>query len=185
MATTAAIPRPGTPASTPLKAPATSSTTVEFAVASKPPLLARSQQPSQAGPRRSGRSAPLDYLSDKATTAFIRRTLCAQHLADRGRNTPAPIEELLPPLTSRNDIDLQLYALISVILKEFVQKWYCNITPDETFVAEIVQIIAHCTRALEERLRNVNLESLLLDELPELLDAHVRGSFVGHFVPRK
>lgn len=73
-------------------------------------------------------------------------------------------------------MDLQLYALISVILKEFVQKWYSNITPDETFVAEIVQIIAHCTRALEQRLRNVDLESLLLDELPELLDAHIRGS---------
>lgn len=87
-----------------------------------------------------------------------------------------PIEELLPPLTSRNDVDLQLYALISIILREFVQNWYNKITPDETFVAEIVQIIAHCTRALEQRLRNVDLESLLLDELPELLDAHVRGS---------
>jgi hypothetical protein len=81
----------------------------------------------------------------------------------------------LPPLTSRNDVDLQLYALIAIILREFVQNWYAKITPDETFVAEIVQIIAHITRALEQRLRKVDLESLLFDELPELLDRHVIG----------
>ncbi|KAK9779199.1 putative PXA domain-containing protein [Seiridium cardinale] len=175
MATAAAIPSFGPPGQTSLKAPATSSTTAESATAGKSQVSSGSSTP-QAMPRRPARPVSTDYLSDKATTAFIRRTLCAQHLAERGRNTPAPIEELLPPLTSRNDVDLQLYALLSVILKEFVQKWYSNITPDETFVAEIVQIIAHCTRALEQRLRNMDLESLLLDELPELLDAHVRGS---------
>jgi hypothetical protein len=119
------------------------------------------------------RPANADFLSDKATAAFIRRVLCAQHLAERGRDTPAPIDALLPPLTSRNDVDLQLYALLSVILREFVQAWYSKITPDEAFVAEIVQIIAHVTRALEQRIRKVDLESLLLDELPDLLDRHI------------
>lgn len=38
-----------------------------------------------------------------------------------------------------------------------------------------MQIIAHCTRALEQRLRKVDLEGLLLDELPELLEIHVQG----------
>lgn len=53
--------------------------------------------------------------------------------------------------------------------------WYNKITPDEAFVDEIVAIIAHCTRGLEQRLRKVNVESLLLDELPELFDRHVQG----------
>lgn len=128
-----------------------------------------------SAPRRPTRPISSDFLSDKATVALIRRVLCAQHHTDRERSTPAPIEDLLPPLTSRNDVDLQLYALIAIIIKEFVQNWYARITPDETFVAEIVQIIAHCTRALEQRLRKVDLESLLLDELPELLDAHIRA----------
>jgi hypothetical protein len=44
-------------------------------------------------------------------------------------------------------------------------------------VAEIVQVLAHCTRAMEQRLRKVDLESLLLDELPELLATHVRGPY--------
>lgn len=143
---------------------------------------AHSASPAQAPPapaptppppanRRSGRSAP-DYLSDKATAAFIRRTLCPQQPGDKGR----PIEELLPPLTSRNDVDLQLYAFLAIVLKEFVQAWYGKITPDESFVAEIVQIVAHCTRALEQRLRKVDLESLLFDEIPDLLDRHITGT---------
>lgn len=56
-----------------------------------------------------------------------------------------------------------------------MQTWYNKITPDETFVAEIVQIIAHCSRTLEQRLKKVDLESLLLDELPDLVDRHVEG----------
>ncbi|KAL1797862.1 hypothetical protein ACET3X_004468 [Alternaria dauci] len=80
---------------------------------------------------------------------------------------------MLPPLTSSNEVDLQLYAIISVIIKEFVQTWYSKITPDQVFVNEVIQIIAHCTRGLEQRLRKVDLESLLLDEIPELLEAHL------------
>lgn len=138
-----------------------------------PPASAPTTAAAPATTRKPARPANADFLSDKATAAFIRRVLCAQHLAERGRDTPAPIDTLLPPLTSRNDVDLQLYALLSVILREFVQAWYSKITPDEAFVSEIVQIIAHCTRALEQRIRHVDLESLLLDELPDLLDRHI------------
>jgi hypothetical protein len=45
------------------------------------------------------------------------------------------------------------------------------------FVDEVFKIIAHCTRALEQRLREVDLESLLFDELPELLEVHIRGTW--------
>jgi hypothetical protein len=63
------------------------------------------------------------------------------------------------------------------VLKEFVQSWYGKITPDHDFVDEILRIVAHCTRALEERIRNVDLEALILDEIPRLVDAHVTGAF--------
>ncbi|CAK7563331.1 MAG: hypothetical protein SEPTF4163_001198 [Sporothrix epigloea] len=128
------------------------------------------------------RAVGIDPLSDKATLLLIRRTLCPRDGATQGQNTSGvdlastPIEDLLPPLTSRNDVDLQLYALLAVIVREFVLTWYSKITPeDDQFVTEIVQIFAHCTRALEQRLRKVDLESLLFDELPALLDNHVRA----------
>ena len=125
--------------------------------------------------RRGARHNAIDPLSDRATAMFIRRVLCPQTLREKNREVMTPIEEVLPPLTSRNDVDLQVYAFLAIIMKEFVQNWYNKITPDETFVAEIVHIIAHCTRALEQRLRKVDLESLVLDEIPDLLDRHITG----------
>lgn len=120
-----------------------------------------------------------DTTSDKATAAFIRRTLCSHNVllgnGEKGGNTPRPIDELLPPLTSSNEVDLQLYGIISVIIKEFVQTWYSKITPDQVFVNEVIQVIAHCTRALEQRLRTIDLEGLLLDEVPGLLEEHLIG----------
>ncbi|KAF2009185.1 hypothetical protein BU24DRAFT_428716 [Aaosphaeria arxii CBS 175.79] len=118
-----------------------------------------------------------DTNSDKATSAFIRRTLCSHDVllgnGEKGRNTPRPIEDVLPPLTSSNAVDLQLYAIISVIIKEFVQTWYSKITPDHIFINEVIQTIAHCTRALEQRLRKIDLEALVLDEIPGLLEDHL------------
>jgi hypothetical protein len=119
-----------------------------------------------------------ETTSDRATAAFVRRTLCTHDVllgnGEKGRTTPRPIDEVLPPLTSSNEVDLQLYGIISVIIKESVHTWYSKITPDHIFVNEVLQIIAHCTRALEQRLRHVDLEALLLDELPELFEAHLR-----------
>lgn len=127
--------------------------------------------------RRVHRPALLDPLSDRATLQLIRRTLCPQHTGDKARDAQVPIEQLLPPLTSRNDVDLQLYAFLAIIMREFVQAWYGKITTDETFVAEILHIIAHCTRALEQRFRKLDLESLVLDEIPDLLDRHATGGY--------
>jgi hypothetical protein len=72
-------------------------------------------------------------------------------------------------------VDLELYAFIAIIIREFVHVWYTKITPDQVFVEEVVKIIAHCTRALEQRLRKVDLEALLFDELPDLLEIHSQG----------
>ena len=99
--------------------------------------------------------------------------LCPQSLAE-----PRSIDELLPPLTSSNDVDLQLYAIIAIVIKDLVYSWYGKITPDQGFVEEVVRIVAHCTRALESRLRTVDLEGLLLDEVPELIEGHIHGQEV-------
>ncbi|CAG9937632.1 unnamed protein product, partial [Clonostachys rosea f. rosea IK726] len=161
MTTVAAQPL-GTPAPH-LRPPTSSATDTESKVA--------------AAARRAPASDP---LSARATSALIRRTLCPQQLGDKGRDTQKPIEELLPPLTSRNDVDLELYAFLAIILRQFVQSWYGKITSDENFVAEIVHIIAHLTRALEQRSRKVDWESLLLDQVPDLLDKHITAHRAAH-----
>lgn len=128
------------------------------------------------------KTEPKVLVSDEATAAFVRRTLCAHRLhagaptdGAKDRAAPQALEDLLPPLTSSNAVDLQLYALISVIIKDLVQSWYSRITPDHQFTDEVIQIIAHCTRGLEQRLRSVDIEALILDDIPYLFDAHVQS----------
>lgn len=113
------------------------------------------------------RDEQVDVSNNKATTTLIRRVLCPQ------ASSSASLEELLPPLTSSNDVDYQLYALIAIIVKEFIYSWYTKITPDQIFVNELLQVVAHCTRALEQRLRQVDVAQLVLDEIPALLEAHI------------
>lgn len=70
---------------------------------------------------------------------------------------------------------MQLYAIISIFIKDAVQSWYGKITTDQTFVEEVITVIAHCTRAIEERLRYVDLEALVFDEIPRIIERHVNS----------
>lgn len=138
-----------------------------------PPVSTPLVQSRQTSPSRS----PIyGDVSNKATIALVRRVLCPHSLATDRR----PVEELLPPLTSSNEVDLQLYAIIAIVVKDLVNSWYGKITPDQTFVEEVLKIVAHCTRALESRFRTVDLESLILDEIPAVIERHVQGEETRH-----
>lgn len=71
------------------------------------------------------------------------------------------------------------------MVKELVQSWYGKITPDQGFVEEVVSIIAHCTRALEGRLRAIDVEALIYDEIPGLVENHVHGQWQKFIAPRE
>ncbi|KAL8995307.1 MAG: hypothetical protein Q9188_006841 [Gyalolechia gomerana] len=136
-------------------------------------------RPSSENSQSSSRKpSPVENTSARATTALIRRVLCPQPTT--GSNEAQPIEDLLPPLTSSNDVDLQLYAIIAIVVKETVYSWYGKITSDQTFVEEVVRIIAHCTTGLEGRLRKVDIESLTFDEIPELVENHISAYRISH-----
>ncbi len=93
----------------------------------------------------------------------------------RATASPGPIDGVLPPLTSSNEVDVQLYAIVAIVIKEFVNSWYSKITPDRAFVDEVIQLIAHCSRAVEQRIRQIDIAELVLDELPALVERHVTG----------
>lgn len=116
----------------------------------------------------------LDPSSLQSTLAIIQKILTPDRNA-AVRTDSTVIEDILPPLTSSNDVDIELYAVLAIIIKDFVNTWYTKITTDHGFVEEIIQIIAHCSRALEQRLRRVDTAALLLDEIPLLVQAHVDG----------
>ncbi|PWW73398.1 hypothetical protein C7212DRAFT_285582 [Tuber magnatum] len=105
---------------------------------------------------------------DKSATALIRRVLCY--------HAPpfTPLEQLLPALTSSPEVDLELYAFLAIIFRDFIYSWYSRITTDNAFADEIIAVAAHCSRAIEERIRKVDLEAFLLDEIPSIIENHVR-----------
>ncbi|KAJ5894146.1 PX-associated sorting nexin 13 [Penicillium taxi] len=118
------------------------------------------------------REEQVDPASEKATLALIRRVL-RPPTSDHGSSSQQPPESPLPPLTSSNDVDLQLYAIIAIIMKDFVYSWYSKITPDQALVNEVLLVIAHCTRALEQRIRQIDVTQLVFDEIPALVEAHI------------
>jgi len=136
-------------------------------------------KPELASPMK--RQSSFELTSDKTAAAFVRRVLVSPHLSNANTSQPAepspvntpPVDASLPPLTSSNGIDLQLYALIAILVKDCIYSWYSRFSSDPDFVDDLLQVIAHCTRALEERLRHVDLEQLLLDEIPAIIEAHI------------
>lgn len=142
----------------------------------------QSRPPSETRQSASPRPWSTPLASDRIDVALIRKVLCPQQT--NIANDTWPIDELLPPLSSSNEIDLQLYTIIAIVVQELVYSWYGQITSDEAFVEEVVRIIAHCTRAVEGRLRKIDLESLLLDEIPGLVESHVLGRSSFEDIPR-
>ena len=45
----------------------------------------------------------------------------------------------------------------------------------DDLIAEIVHLAAHCSRGVEERLRRVDVMTLLLDEGPAVVERHIVG----------
>ncbi|VVT48460.1 uncharacterized protein SAPINGB_P001790 [Magnusiomyces paraingens] len=80
----------------------------------------------------------------------------------------------LPSLSRFDGVNVELYALIAVLCRTFVLSWYGSIVDDAGFLRDIAQTVAECTRRVEERLLRTDTYSLLLDELPLLLEMHVR-----------
>ncbi|KIW79049.1 hypothetical protein Z517_08889 [Fonsecaea pedrosoi CBS 271.37] len=173
-----------TSSSSPPRLPFPTVATKASSTAQSSQLTVAAESKASPGPRPASRPQPIararqdaaapDPTSERATLSLIRRTLVADgsHGADR-KVSPAPIEGVLPPLTSSNEVDVQLYAVVAIIIKDFVNSWYSKITPDRTFVDEVIQIIAHCSRALEQRIRQVDVTELILDELPVLVERHI------------
>jgi hypothetical protein len=164
--------RPGLQPISNLKAGPTTSSSRSTALPSAATLQPPSRPSSRLRTKKTGNDESVDATSDRATTSLIRRVLCPQ-TSSYGASSSQPPEELLPPLTSSNDVDRQLYALLAIIIKEFVYSWYSKITPDQALVNEVLQVIAHCTRALEQRLRQIDVAQLALDDIPELVEAHI------------
>ena len=86
-----------------------------------------------------------------------------------------PPSSPLPPLISSQDISNELYHLIALSLRAFVNPWWTKITRyDKEFLPEINRLLTIVIRALEARLVNSDLSPLILHDIPLLITQHYR-----------
>lgn len=138
-----------------------------------PNTAATSQSPSDS---HSSAEHPRTEDEQRRTAGFVHQVLCQQKDDHQAEDHLNPSQrQVLPSLTSSNDVDLQLYAFIAMIINDNVSPWYSKITADPAFVEEIVHVIAHCTRGIEERLRKVDLVEILFNDVADLVLAHLEG----------
>ncbi|KAL4815220.1 PXA domain-containing protein [Aspergillus spinulosporus] len=156
-----------------LKAGPTTSSSKSNAVPAPTTTITPSQSSRRLQSKNDSRNEQINGANDRALAALVRRVLCPQMGIYGGATSPYAPEELLPPLTSSNDVDRQLYALVAMMVKEFISSWYSKITSDQALISEVLQLIAHLTRALEQRLREINIVQLALDDIPALVETHI------------
>ncbi|KAG7878909.1 hypothetical protein KL907_003320 [Ogataea polymorpha] len=86
-------------------------------------------------------------------------------------------QESLPAFTSSSTVDNELHALVGLFLRQFVRGWYKNVAFDENgeFITEIVALIAHLTRDIQQRCLRIDWSQLLLDDLFVVLDKHMEA----------
>lgn len=87
-------------------------------------------------------------------------------------------QDVLPPLTMSNELDVKLYALFALLLKNFVFGWYSEslqLGGRAEFTKELVYLFAHVCRALQERaiVAQDELVAVLIVDLPILVKKHL------------
>lgn len=80
----------------------------------------------------------------------------------------------LPTLSSSDEVNIEIYALFGLICRQFIQAWYYKIIDDPAFIYDISSVLAHVVKQLEERLGTIDMFGFLLDEIPMILEEHIK-----------
>lgn len=104
-----------------------------------------------------------EYLQALVKRIFYPNSTCNEH------------KDVLPALTPSSEVDLQLYCLIGLFFRLFIHRWYERLTDDHEFIDEIVDITAHVSRNIVTRAQNLNMTTLLLDDVPLVLNDHLEA----------
>lgn len=82
------------------------------------------------------------------------------------------LEQLPKPTSCSDAVNTEWYALVALICRHMVQSWYSRISDDPGFVQEMVEVLAKVSLDIDERLKKVDYETVLLDGLPYIIDTH-------------
>ena len=126
--------------------------------------------PSQPSP--SGRAPSITSSSSKLTAGLpnvsLTKRLLFPHLSPSDTVPP-----LLPTSSAYPALDAELYDLIALALRAYINPWWTKITRyDKQLLVELTRILSSVLRALEARALAADLSPLIYHDLPTLLAQH-------------
>lgn len=137
----------------------------------------------RARPRKRPRETPSINLPPNSAPAKPRSHPTASHppLRRLFASVPSPI---LSNKRFGNLLDPLFSDLLAIISKQFVLSWYARICPlkenTKPFSARVTQILIHLIRELERRCGALDPITLLLGDVPTLLNRHLHDIQQAH-----
>lgn len=113
-------------------------------------------------------SASSKLTTQGHSTASLTKRLLFPHL-----DHSAPIPHLLQSSTVYPALDAELYDLIALALRAYINPWWTKISRyDKQLLVEITRTLSSVFRVLEARLLAADLSPLIYHHLPVLLKQH-------------
>ncbi|KAH9964432.1 PXA domain-containing protein [Russula dissimulans] len=137
------------------------------------PVTVTTRWPPASAPLRSHcpQNVPLNQsLSSKLTApgVSLSKRLLFPHLA-----SSSPTPPLLQTSSTYPALDAELYDLIALALRAYINPWWIKITRyDKQLLVELTRILSSVLRALEARALATDLNPLVYHDLPTLLAQH-------------
>lgn len=97
---------------------------------------------------------------------------------NRYDDLPAILYQTVPVISGSFEVDLEGYDLLATIFELCIHSWYDKITADTSFTKDTIELTAASLKSLKNRLLLVDIQSLLLDELPALILDHLQGQSI-------
>jgi hypothetical protein len=127
--------------------------------------------PSQ--PLPSGRAPSITSSSSKLTTLGHPNVSLTKRLLFPHLSPSEPIPPLLQTSSAYPALDAELYDLIALALRAYINPWWTKVTRyDKQLLVELTRILTSVIRAFEARALAADLSTLIYHDLPTLLAQH-------------
>lgn len=175
--------------------PNTLNSTSSSAQTARTGVLSRTKSPRPKSPRPKSPNIPTSYsrLFPPLASRSARRPVISKSAKQQSgtehliRQVFLPKEshqldwrDKLPLLTSSDQVNIEIYAFFGLICRQFIQAWYYKIVDDPAFIYDISAVLAHVTRQIEERVVQIDMFELALDELPTIIEAYIKDVRMVH-----
>ncbi|KAG9128231.1 Proteasome subunit alpha type-2 [Ceratobasidium sp. 392] len=91
--------------------------------------------------------------------------------------TPLPLILTLgldPNDPALGELNNELHDFLALALRAFVHSWWSQITPrDRDFLPQITRVLSYVIQDIEQRAFHIDLSSVLLRQIPTLIDLHI------------